>query len=517
MGVRAGFGATAPVVPGQTSHCDLTVENTGDTEETIRVELLGELEAWAWTTPARATVAPGASAVMRVTVKLPRSTHPPAGPLAIAARVIRSGAPAAPVDVAGTLDVAGFTDVFAHVDPPVSRGRTAGRHTLTVENRGNTRLSATVAAEGEGVSATVAPARIELNPGTSTVAHVVVKARKARLRGSTSTSAFEVVVAPDGPGRAGRAEGLVEQAPVGVAGRVAVGVLSLAVLGVGVGATVSGSGGGRTEDSGDDQQPELEQAVTVAPRAPSACPALDHISPDANGQIREGVQPRSDYTFLFVGRQECRPVGFNPCQPVRYVVNRGQASDADMADLEQALAKLAAATGLEFQYVGPTDEDPRILPSPRREVDGSLSWPPVVIGWARLGTGDQLRPRTDRRADPDVVVSGGGTPVVVRDVIVTGTLILNLDAVTDTDTRKRVPNGFGPGVNWGRIILHELAHVIGLGHVESRTSIMNEDLTRQTISSSEWGIGDLAGLKQLGRENGCLTVPPVPAGSAPPR
>ena len=55
--------------------------------------------------------------------------------------------------------------------------------------------------------------------------------------------------------------------------------------------------------------------------------------------------------------------------------------------------------------------------------------------------------------------------------------------------------------------MHELAHVIGLGHVGSRTSIMNETLTQQTISSAQWGVGDQIGLRHLGKEAGCETGP----------
>ncbi len=296
----------------------------------------------------------------------------------------------------------------------------------------------------------------------------------------------------------------------GWTGRAVVGILALAVLGVGFGALFGGAGG----DAGPRSR---EDPVGAAPA--SDCPARDHLSPDANGLVREGVRPSFDYTFLFVSGTGCRPVGFNPCQPVRYVLNRRLATEKHVADLDEAIAKLASATGLEFRYEGTTDEDPRASPSPRREPDGSFSWPPVVIGWSSLGTGEQLRARSDpeRGTGEESVVGGGGRPLVVSDVIVTGNLVLNLDAVTDTDTRTPVPHGFGPGVNWGRIILHELAHVIGLGHVESRTSIMNEELTRQTISSLKWGIGDLLGLRQLGRDDGCLTVPPVPVRSATSR
>lgn len=63
--------------------------------------------------------------------------------------------------------------------------------------------------------------------------------------------------------------------------------------------------------------------------------------------------------------------------------------------------------------------------------------------------------------------------------------------------------------------MHELAHVIGLGHVQSRTPIMNETLTQQTTSISDWGLGDLIGLRQLGRDGGCLAVPALQVQGAP--
>lgn len=287
-------------------------------------------------------------------------------------------------------------------------------------------------------------------------------------------------------------------------GRVALVLLLLAVAGLGLAGLSA-----LTRSNGDD---DADPSTT---EPPSDCPARDHLSPDANGIVREGVRPSFDYSFLFVTKDGCQPVRFNPCQPVRYALNRRSASDADVADLLGAIDRVAAAAGLEFQRVGDTDEDARLVPRPRRQPDGTLAWAPVVIGWSHLGSGDGLRGRNDQGASPGVVVGGGGRPEIADDVIVTGNLILNLDAVTDTDTRTPVPHGFGRGVNWGRIMLHELAHVIGLGHVESRTSIMNEDLTSQSLNSADWGAGDLRGLRQLGRAGGCVTVPPVPTQGAP--
>jgi hypothetical protein len=498
MGLRASFGSLAPAVPGELSSGDLTVENAGDQAVDVRLSLTGQAAAWGWIAPATLTLDPGQERTARVTFKLPRAPDPPAGPLDIIVAVAGAGGAhtlggaGGGTEARATLEVAAFVDVFATLEPQDIKG---GHYLLTVENRGKVGVPLTV--EGDGASVTADPAQLQPAPGATETARVAVRGRRGAAAGT-----FAVLVTPDGPGRPVRAEAVLEPASRGWVPKLAVVLVAMVVAGAGLSALRS---------AGSSHEPATEETSKVDP----ACPARDHLSPDANGIVREGVRPAFDYSFLFVKDGGCQPVRFNPCQPVRYALNRRLASDADVADLTEALAKLAAATGLEFQRVADTDEDPRRVPQPRRQADGSFAWPPVVIGWSHLGTGDSLRGRNDQRADPAVVVGGGGRPEVVNEVIVTGNLILNLDAVTDTDTHTPVPHGFGTGVNWGRIILHELAHVIGLGHVESRTSIMNEALTQQTLSSSEWGVGDLIGLRQLGREGGCVTVPTFTPQGAP--
>ena len=488
MGVRAGFGPPAPAVPGEVARCDLTVENTGGSTEEARLELQGEAATWGWITLATLSLGPGETAGARVTLKVPRAPNPPAGPLPVVVRVTAAGEQR---DVGTTVDVAPFVDLQAVFD--------AGRRVLCVENRGNSAASAAVEGHGDGVSVRVERDRIDLGPGAT--AEVPVTASAGR-RGGT----FSLVVRPDGPGTPARAGGSLEPAPAGSGGRLARGalaVLAVALVAVGLRATVSSSGS------------DPPESATPATPLSTECPGHEHLSPDANGVVRPGVRPAFDYTFLFVGPDGCKPARFNPCAPVRYTLNRRQATDAHVADLEEALRKTSAATGLEFEYAGPSTDNAAVAPRPVRRADGTFDWPPVLIGWEHLGTGEMFRTPEAVRTAPDVVVGGGGRPLVAENVIVTGHLVLNLDAVTDTDTRRPVPHGFGTGVNWGRIILHELAHVIGLGHVESRTSIMNEALTQQTISSANWGVGDLIGLRHLGREAGCLAVPPLQVRGAP--
>lgn len=507
MGLRATIGSGLPAVPGGTARLPLAIGNTGDRKARVRIELGGDGGRWGWVAPPTLTLDPGETIHTGISFRLPRAAQPAAGPLGFTVALVPEGDPDGAVEVDGALEVAPFADIAVALEPRTSRGRRGGRHVLCVENRGNAPLAASVRGEGEEVSVEAVPDRVDVAPGASVEVQLSVSADRQPFRGRSTTRDFHVDVRPEGEGAGApaRAEGAVELAPAGWTGRVALLLLVLAVAAVAAG-SLFGTGSSTDDRAGPKADPTP---------AASDCPARDHLSPDANGIVRPDVKPSFDYTFLFVASHGCAPVRFDPCQPVRYALNRRLATDADVADLTEAVAKLSEATGLEFQRVADTDENPRLVPSPRRQPDGTPAWPPVVIGWSHLGTGEALRSPAEVKANPNAVVGGGGRPEVVDDVIVTGNLVLNLDAVTDTDTHDPVPHGFGPGVNWGRIMLHELAHVVGLGHVESRTSIMNEALTQQTISSSQWGAGDLIGLRQLGRASGCVDVPPVPSPGAP--
>jgi hypothetical protein len=102
---------------------------------------------------------------------------------------------------------------------------------------------------------------------------------------------------------------------------------------------------------------------------------------------------------------------------------------------------------------------------------------------------------------------GGGRSVPVDGVSVSGSLIVNIDATAQDHGRSRPADGFGEGATWGRVFIHELGHLLGLGHVARSDQIMFTELGVQQ-GEAVFHAGDLAGLRLLGREAGCLATPP---------
>jgi hypothetical protein len=227
------------------------------------------------------------------------------------------------------------------------------------------------------------------------------------------------------------------------------------------------------------------------------CAGAGHLARDANGRTRTNVVQPDNFSFLFEQPNGCSPIRWNPCQPIHYVINETFATPAQVADTRQAVDDAAQATGISFVFDGSTTEQGSAFQPYAPNLYGGR-WAPVLIDWAHFGGSDNL-----------TEIAGGGIPDEFQGVYVSGSIFLNVDA--HLANNAPLPDGFGSGVTWGRIVLHELGHVMGLGHVTGVDQIMHEPVTEQTSPTSAYGIGDLAGLRLLGRTAGCLTTPPVPA------
>lgn len=186
-----------------------------------------------------------------------------------------------------------------------------------------------------------------------------------------------------------------------------------------------------------------------------------------------------------------RPARWDPCTPIHYVVQEDWAPSDAGADLAAALRKLSAASGLRFADDGDTTEIPTMGRRSYQPARYGRRWAPILIGWVPPA-------RTDLRL-------GHGVQGVTVAVAVPGHQAGSLvTAQVALDAEHDLPGGFGPGATQGEVLLHELGHAVGLGHVLDPTQVMYPQTTN---SESQYGAGDRAGLAALGRPAGCHPAP----------
>jgi hypothetical protein len=196
--------------------------------------------------------------------------------------------------------------------------------------------------------------------------------------------------------------------------------------------------------------------------------------------------------YAFASVLDGRPVRWNPCAPVRWTANLAGAPAGGLGVLTSAVAKVAAASGTTWQYVGPTTTKPTsaVLPKAAR-----ASYPPVVLGWTD-GSSDLLRgqPRgvlaMTRTAWFGVRKPDGSKVAAMRA------------AVIAFDRTDRLP--LRGAVSWHAVALHELGHAMGLAHVGDTRQLMATVLPR---AATDLQNGDRAGLVKVGRPAGCVNVP----------
>jgi hypothetical protein len=466
----------------------------------------GAARPYSWVTPDVLPLEAGSEAVAKVGFRMPQAPLPAAGPLPFEVAVQIAGATAPAVTASGVVELQPFSALSATLSSPDEAS--PGRHVFTLGNRGNAPMPTQLRVEADaGVEARIEPASVVAVPGSSVTATVDVTPKRPFL-GAARTSTFRVTAEPE-VGAAARCEGHLSVQPVVPRRTLAVAAL-LAAVGLVAGLVVAVSGGK------EDGEPATDEVAAGAGSRPlDACPARGHT--DEYGvrglQEREIANLPDTYTFLRIKSDGCSPVRFNPCEPVHYVQNVGAAPPDVAFDVREAFRKLSRATGIAFVDDGMTDETVRSGPYvPERY---GHRWAPILILFDRFAV-EQTSGRQQ--------ILGNANPMRVDDVTVSARLRFNVDAYNDEFTREPINTGFGPpsgsgtgpigreNVTWGRIILHELAHLAGLGHTRELASLMYPDAADQTGRPADFNRNDLEGLRYLGREAGCLPSPPLPTG-----
>jgi hypothetical protein len=234
---------------------------------------------------------------------------------------------------------------------------------------------------------------------------------------------------------------------------------------------------------------------TFRAQAPETALLAEAGSPTSSLKVRRTYRPIGSRAYSFVSSMSGR---WNACAPIRYAVNPARMRKRGRADLRHALAEVSAATGLRFADAGTTS----YFPQPGRFPD-LPDGVDIVVGWASakkvpglagstVGIGGSMTDSDGRRSAGAVVI--------------------------DTETQYRRPPAEARRM-WRDVMLHEVGHVIGLGHVNDRTQIMYP-----TVGGGRgrypglFQKGDLTGLVKLGADaGGCTGEPDYRRGASAPR
>ena len=198
------------------------------------------------------------------------------------------------------------------------------------------------------------------------------------------------------------------------------------------------------------------------------------------GRLPEVATGVGTYTFLqHQPGDPDRPVAYDPCRPIEYELNDTLAPPGAAPLVRDAVDGISRATGLQFEYVGTTDR----VPDPDARPIGD-SREPVLIAW----TTPQVVPELENRT----AGIGGSRPQrheFSGDLhYVTGMVALDSPAMHEV---LAGPNG--PALARA-IVLHELGHLVGLGHVKDSNELMHDD----NAGRLDLGPGDREGLALLG-------------------
>jgi hypothetical protein len=229
--------------------------------------------------------------------------------------------------------------------------------------------------------------------------------------------------------------------------------------------------------------------LRAAAAAPGSRPGVDvpsHPADDLAPQPlgRPDLAPSGDGGYAFLAlHPDGSPVAWDPCRPVHVVVRPDGEPPGGRSLLLSVLGELSAASGLRFVDDGSTTEPPAEDRAPYQPERYGDRWAPVLVTWSTPAETAMLSDEVLGRAGPDSYGTGADRRFV------SGTAVFNAPLLAQQLTT-------GDAAKARAVLLHELGHLVGLGHVTDPYQVMFDT---NSYPLARYHAGDLRGLERLGQ------------------
>lgn len=225
-------------------------------------------------------------------------------------------------------------------------------------------------------------------------------------------------------------------------------------------------------------------------------PSLGHYDPAGGTAMAAAVNlDGPGYELQANGNTYARR---DPCQVIDYEINANLGGPGAEADVHEAVRRVSAASGLQFRFLGLTNEFPQ---SNYGQAWSPTNRTPLLIAWGTPQYSDAFD-----HAPAYAYAYGGWRNGEWTDggghhppQIVTGFVYVDASRVLLT------PGFSAQGSSRGPLLMHELGHTVGLDHTSATGQIMSLNYDRP----ADWGDGDRAGLQRVGAAAGCMNPPAV--------
>lgn len=201
----------------------------------------------------------------------------------------------------------------------------------------------------------------------------------------------------------------------------------------------------------------------------------------ACGPAISGPANASDYAVNVYAGMVAR---WNPCVAVHYRVNDAL-QPAALTNVKSAVAALSKGTGITFVYDGTTNYVP--------DLNKWTQPAPLVITF-----------------DKNKTQSGGSNYLAGGNQLGEGGFTSSYQIINGKSINLQITKGYvaidaaGYGRSSAKVrtatLLHELGHAVGLNHAHLTSEVMYPVVG----ATSAYSAGDLAGLRKVGRTQGCI-------------